>query len=66
MWDNSAMRIDLKCAQCGGNWFNLEAGQADDARVTCAECGHLIGTMAELKERVAAEVVKHSAKATRA
>jgi uncharacterized Zn finger protein len=54
------MRIELNCAQCGENRFNLDEGIADHARVCCADCGHVIGTMAELKERVAAEVLKHS------
>ena len=54
------MRIDLSCVQCGKNRFNLEEGLADDAHVRCAECGHQIGTLAELKERVAAEVLKRS------
>jgi Fe2+ or Zn2+ uptake regulation protein len=54
------VRIELNCAQCGQNRFNLDQGIADHAHVYCADCGHLIGTMAELKERVAAEVLKHS------
>jgi hypothetical protein len=36
----------------------------DDEIVYCSDCGHRIGTMAELKERVAAEVLKHAAPAT--
>jgi DNA-directed RNA polymerase subunit RPC12/RpoP len=54
------MRIELKCAQCGENHFSLEGHIADDAQVRCAICGHDIGTMAQLKERVAAEVLRRS------
>jgi DNA-directed RNA polymerase subunit RPC12/RpoP len=52
------MRIELKCAQCGQNHFGIDEDHADDALVYCADCGHEIGTMAELKERVAAEVMR--------
>jgi DNA-directed RNA polymerase subunit RPC12/RpoP len=55
------VRIELNCAQCGKNRFNLEQGVADHAVVSCQDCGHRIGTIAELKERVAAEVLKRSA-----
>jgi DNA-directed RNA polymerase subunit RPC12/RpoP len=57
----AAVRIELNCAQCGKNRFNLEQGVADHAIVSCQDCGHRIGTIAELKERVAAEVLKRSA-----
>jgi DNA-directed RNA polymerase subunit RPC12/RpoP len=56
------MRIELNCAKCGENRFDLHATMPDDAHVSCAACGHKIGTMTELKERVAAEVLRRSAK----
>jgi len=43
------------------NRFNLDQGIADHAAVSCEECGHFIGTIGDLKERVAAEVLKRSA-----
>jgi uncharacterized Zn finger protein len=55
------MRIELNCAECGQNDFTIIRGMADDAIVSCSVCGHKIGTMGELKERVAAEVIKRSA-----
>ena len=55
------MRIDLTCAECHKNSFNLGHGTDDDSVIRCTSCGHRIGTMAELKERVAAEVLKHAA-----
>jgi hypothetical protein len=33
---------------------------ADSAMVRCSECGHEIGTMDELKERVAGEVMRRA------
>jgi hypothetical protein len=56
------MRIELACAACGENRFDLREDHADDAFVYCAVCGHEIGTLAELKERVATEVLSRSSK----
>jgi len=55
------MRIELNCAKCGNNSFNLGHGAEDDSDIRCNSCGHKIGSMAELKERLAAEVLKHAA-----
>jgi hypothetical protein len=57
------MRIELACAVCGDNHFDLREDHADHAFVYCAACGHEIGTLAELKERVAAEVMKRASPA---
>jgi uncharacterized Zn finger protein len=56
------MRIELNCAECGDNHFDLKENHADQALVYCARCGHEIGTLAELKERVAAEVLRRTAR----
>jgi hypothetical protein len=55
------MRIDLACSGCGKNRFALDGEIADATEVHCETCGQPIGTMAELKERVAEAVLKHSA-----
>jgi uncharacterized Zn finger protein len=55
------MRIELNCAECGKNSFDLGRGAGDDSLIRCQSCGHEIGTMGELKERVAAEVTKRAA-----
>jgi DNA-directed RNA polymerase subunit RPC12/RpoP len=52
------VRIEMNCRKCGSNKFALGGPLADDAMIRCLSCGHKIGTMAELKERVAAEVMK--------
>jgi DNA-directed RNA polymerase subunit RPC12/RpoP len=57
---SSRMRIELTCAECHKNSFNLGHGVEDDSVIRCTSCGHEIGTMAELKERVAAEVLKRA------
>lgn len=54
------MRIELNCACCGNNKFTLSGDVADNAVVRCLNCGHHIGTMREVKERVAAEVLKRA------
>ena len=55
------MRIELICAECGKNRFNLRLGTDDVSLIRCDACGHVIGTLAELKEPVAAEVLKRAA-----
>ncbi len=55
------MRIDLNCADCGGNRFSLDQGQSDRSLIICVDCGHEIGTMAKLKQLVAEEVLRRSA-----
>lgn len=54
------MRIELNCAVCGNNNFSLDRESSDSAHVECADCGHNIGTMGELKQKVAAEVLQHA------
>ena len=54
------MKIELTCAACGSNNFELTGTEADDAVIGCTECGHVIGTMGELKLKLAEEVIRHS------
>ena len=56
-----AVRIELNCAECGNNHFNLDEGVTDQAVAYCRDCGHRIGTIADLKARVAEEVLKRCA-----
>ncbi len=50
------LRIELNCAECGGNRFSLDRDLDDASQVRCEDCGHEIGTMADLKRMVAVEV----------
>jgi len=54
------MPIDLKCPKCQSNRLNLDEGLADDSVVRCSDCGEEIDTLADLKARVADEVLKRS------
>ena len=54
------MRIELKCAGCGGNNFKLGDELEENAQVTCDDCGHEIGSMAQLKEQLADEVMRRA------
>jgi uncharacterized Zn finger protein len=56
----AGMRIELNCGQCGQNRFDIVEDHADHVHVHCAECRHDMGTMAELKERLAAEVLRRA------
>jgi transcription elongation factor Elf1 len=55
------MRIDLTCAECGKNRFSIDDAQDDASVVFCKDCGHIIGTLGELKSRVADEVMRQVA-----
>ena len=50
------MKIELNCAQCGSNRFNYPLVMARDSVITCADCGHEIGTVAELQDKVVHEL----------
>ena len=54
------MRIELNCAVCGNNHFSLDQAQEDDALVTCEDCGHLVGSLGQLKERIVKQVLASS------
>jgi uncharacterized Zn finger protein len=54
------MRIQINCASCGSNNFELADAQTDDCGVSCAECGHVIGTLGQLKAKLAEEVIRRS------
>lgn len=56
------MRIELNCAECGENRFTIIQAMENGTVVRCSECGRKLGTMEELKERVAAEVMKRAHK----
>lgn len=54
------MRIELNCVVCGSNRFSLDRDVEDDSKVSCEDCGHEIGTLGQLKKRIADEVISRS------
>lgn len=54
------MRIELKCASCGGNNFKLDDQLEEDAQIVCDDCGHAIGSLAQLKAKLADEVMRRA------
>lgn len=54
------MKIELNCSKCGSNRFSFPDTLTDKSIVTCADCGHRIGTLAELKDRVGDQVIKRA------
>lgn len=54
------MKIELKCALCGGNNFEFGGAQSDECSVACGDCNHVIGTLGELKLKLAEEVIRRS------
>jgi len=56
------MRIDLSCAACGKNRFSLTEADSDSSIVSCKDCGHEIGTLGDLKRKVAETVIRRAEK----
>ena len=58
------MKIELTCAECGENQFTFPETGGDGAIITCKPCGHVIGTLGEVKDAVAKAVLSRSTVAT--
>jgi hypothetical protein len=54
------VRIELNCADCGGNRFSLDHGNSDGSLIICEDCGHKVGTLGKLKQMVAEEVLRRT------
>ena len=50
------MRVELSCAECGGNNFSLDEAVGDDSQIVCRDCGHEVGTFGQVKELLLAEL----------
>jgi ribosomal protein S27E len=46
------VNFGLTCPQCGDNRFVFPESAGDADPVTCADCGHSVGTVEELKQQV--------------
>jgi DNA-directed RNA polymerase subunit RPC12/RpoP len=54
------MKIELTCAKCGSNHFNYPLRFTNTSVITCADCGHEVGTVAELQQKVMDELASHA------
>ena len=54
----TSLKIELSCSQCGGNRFSLAEAAEDDSGISCEDCGETLGTLGELKRRVASRVLQ--------
>lgn len=55
------MRIYFSCAECGKNRFSLTDAESDACMVRGEDCGHDVGTLAELKRYFSAAVTQQAA-----
>ena len=46
------MRVELACSKCGGNRFKYPLALENDAVITCEDCGHRVGTVAEVQHKL--------------
>jgi hypothetical protein len=58
--------VEINCEICGSANYSLPAGEADDGKLLCNDCGADQGTLGELKEALLARAVAHSGEALRA
>ena len=54
------MRIEMACAECGKNRFNLPDANKDSSPIVCEDCGHIVGTLADLKQKVVDEILSRA------
>ena len=52
------LKIDLSCGECGSNRIHIPAQAGDDGVVVCEECGHALGSLAQVKTRVEQAVLR--------
>ena len=57
---HAACELNLPALHVEKTDFTLDEVRTDTCIVRCRDCGHEIGTLAELKERVAEEVFRRS------
>jgi hypothetical protein len=51
------MMIEIDCSRCGENDFGLNLAADDLSLVICQRCGQELGTLGEVKRRVAEHVL---------
>jgi hypothetical protein len=53
----AVMHISLSCRACGGNSFTIEDARDDSSTIRCRDCDHVVGTLGQVKARVARQVL---------
>jgi predicted nucleic acid-binding Zn ribbon protein len=52
------MAPEVTCEDCGGNRFRYPPSLNDDTLIVCEDCGQSVGSVGDLKARIAAEVLR--------
>jgi len=60
------MKLELNCSVCGGNRFDFPSALKDDSVISCVDCGHHVGTLTELQDRLISELTSRLAKGSAA
>jgi hypothetical protein len=55
------MTPKLNCGNCGSDRFAYPFKVTDDSTIDCQDCGATVGTVAELRVRVASQIAHGSA-----
>jgi hypothetical protein len=56
------VKIELNCGKCGSNRFDYPIKLTDETMILCAECGHTIGTVVQLQQKLIDELERRSAR----
>ena len=54
------LRIDLNCNECGSDSFCLDRPASDSSMISCDGCGHIMGTIGELKTELGRAILRRS------
>jgi uncharacterized Zn finger protein len=52
------LNIDLSCGECGSNRIAIPPQASDEKPVACEDCGHVLGSLGEVKLRVEQAVLR--------
>ena len=55
------MQLDLVCRECGGNRFDYPFTLNANSVIKCADCGHKVGTVADMQQKVADAMARQAA-----
>ena len=55
------MQLDPTCGECGGNQFDYPFMMNANSMIRCADCGHKVGTVADIQQMVVAAMARQAA-----